>query len=140
LKTYLFNTLDYFYSGFVQREDLFSELVGGTRKFSTDSAYLVGALPTDFNSASCGILNGVAVRIEFTLSENSFFLMSTGTDVKFELEEVLIHVPCAELSDELALKIQNRLKKEDALIQFRRRQVVPFIIATNSTVYHSDSK
>jgi hypothetical protein len=124
---------------------MFSSLVtkAGTatkRVWNTTSTYLVGGLPTDFNSTANPILNGIAIRIEFTLCSNNFLLQTEYTNAKFELEEVMISIPCAELSDELALSIQHRIKKEPAIIQFRRRQCTPFVIPMNSTVFLSDSK
>jgi hypothetical protein len=128
------------FSGFVQRQQLFTTAKEGKRIWSVDSVYFVGYFPSDLNSCSSGIPNGVGIRIDFTLSESQFFLITDQTNVKFELEEVQLHVPCAELTDELALKVQNRLKKEDALIQFRRRQCIPFIIPKDTSVFLSDSK
>jgi hypothetical protein len=119
---------------------LFSKDDGGIRKWSKDATYFVGAFPSDLNSCSSGIPNGVGIRIDFTLSDSQFFLVTDQTNATFELEEVMLHVPCAELTDELALKVQNRLKKEDALIQFRRRQCIPFIIPKDTSVFLSDSK
>jgi hypothetical protein len=110
------------------------------RVWSKDSAYFVGPLPTDFRSSNCGILNGVQIRIELTLSDNDFFMMSSYTGATFQIEDVELLVPCAVLTDALALKIQNRLKKEASLIQFRRGQVLPFNIPSNSSIFISDSK
>ena len=110
------------------------------RVWNNNSVYFCGALPTDFNSSSAPILNGISVRIELTLSNNSFLLQTTYPGAKYELEDVIISIPCAEITDELALSIQHRLEKEPAIYQFRRRNCIPFVIPKNSTVFLSDSK
>ena len=136
-----------YFRGFQTREGLFSKLVTSKastpvtkRVWSNKSVYFCGALPTDFNSSSSPIINGVQIRVEFTLSNNNFLLQTSYPNAKFELEEVIISVPCAEVSDELALSIQKHLEKEPAVVQFRRRNCIPFVIPKNSTVFLSDSK
>jgi hypothetical protein len=133
------------YRGFQARENWFSKTVTNTAKVSTrvwspNSVYFVGGLPTDFNSTSNPIINGISVRIQFTLSSNNFLLQSEYGAAKFELEEAMISIPCAEISDELSMSIEARIKREPSVIQFRRRQCVPYVIPTNSSVFHSDSK
>jgi hypothetical protein len=133
------------YSGFNDRQALFSKVITepskpSYRKWSADSVYFIGDLCSDFQSCGVPLLNGVAVRFDFTLSDQNFFLLTASTGMHFELEDVTLHVPCAELSDELATKIQHRLEKEAAIMPFRRKQCVPFVIPSNTTVFLSDCK
>jgi hypothetical protein len=129
------------------RQGLFSHLVPDpdpkkpqTRVWDTEDVFFVGALPSDFRSSNCGILNGVQIRIELTLSDTDFFLMSDYAGATFQINDIELLVPCAVLTDALALKIQNRLKKEASLIQFRRGQVLPFNIPSNASSFISDCK
>jgi hypothetical protein len=111
------------------------------RIWSDKGAFFFGALPTDFNSTACPLLNGVSVKFVFTLTPQNIFLLTqeANEDVKFVLTYAAIHIPVGELSDEMALRINHRLKSEPALINYRRRQVLPFTIPANSKLFVSDS-
>jgi hypothetical protein len=127
-------------TGFVRRMDCFSQLDGRTRKWKDDSVLFVGKFASDLDSNQAGILNGVSCRIEFQLAQSAFFLMAeAGLDIKFEVEEMTLSIPTAVLSSDVFLKIERNLKSKDAVINFRRREVLPQTIPQNTIVWHSDT-
>lgn len=109
------------------------------RVFHTKEVYFVSALPSDFNSCRVPLISGVAVRIEFTVTDRKFFLMSSDPDARFEITDCEIHCPVAELTDVMALRTQSHLKASSALMNFRRRTVTPFIIPSNSMHYITET-
>ena len=101
--------------------------------------------PIEFNSMNAGIISGVKINIDMTLAAAAFYLMSpTGAghvaDANFQIEKIILSIPCPELTPQLAVSIERDMVKEAVLYQFKRRQLLPFTIAAGQSTYMSDSK
>ena len=148
-----FNSLEG--DGFVERMNLFFKVVEKTpanayegveadplpkeeRVWTGDSQYFIGPLFSDLDALP--IYNGVKVKIELRKAKNEFFLMGTHPGAKFQLEEVILHVPVGILHPKLAIHLETRLKETNMKLNFRRRNLIPFQVPKQSTSFYSDSK
>lgn len=119
--------------GFVERMDMFSEkkdVEGKTEKervWKEGATTLIGPLPTDFNATNCGIVMGVAVRLEFVVANPEFVLkgnQGAAANARFILEDVAILCPIGEMQDVPSASLVKRLQHEAIIFQFRRRYVL----------------
>lgn len=148
--------------GFIDRMDLFSTVDAKTpngvnaegenveegvradplpkpdRTWSGNSEYFIGPLFCDLDALP--IYNGVKVKIELRKAKDGFFLMGSQTGAKFQLEEVILHVPVGILHPKLAIHLETRLKETNMRLNFRRRNLIPFQVPKASTSFYSDSK
>lgn len=110
--------------------------------FKPGGADFVGYFDSDFANCTTGIISGVNIRIELKLATAKEFLLckESGKNPTYQIESFELMVPCAELSESLALKLMNRLKKEDALIKFERTQIIPLTIPTGTPLFFAESK
>lgn len=102
----------------------------------------VDFMPSDFSNCQTGIINGIAIRIEVKIPSAKEFLLCKDVTLNpvFKISEFELLVPCAELTESLSLKLMNRLKKEDALIHFHRRTVIPLTIKAGTPIFFAESK
>lgn len=74
------------------------------------------------------------------MQNDAFFLMKDASDpekYRFEITEFFLSVPTAELNDKLYDQIERSLSKKDAVLNFRRREAIPYQIPKGSKTYFS---
>ena len=124
--------------GLKERIELFSKQIGEKIVYNTTSTFLCGDFPIDITSPTEPILNGVTLRLELTLADHKFVLMSNVEDAQYEVTFCRLACPVGVPQRDQFGKVISRLKKEAAMYHFKRREVVRFNINKNSVSYISD--
>jgi hypothetical protein len=109
--------------------------------YKGNEVFFCGLLNHDFNTCTAGILNGIGLRLEFTLAPDKFILQQFGTiveDAHILLTDIKISIPVAEVEGSYALRVLERLRKEPALYQYRRRTLTPHTILNGTQYYWTD--
>ena len=134
--------------GATSRMDFFSTVDSATppkRVWKKEATFFRCFFPIEFNSINAGIISGVKINIDMALSSPAFYLMSPDgpnhvANANFQIEQIILSIPCPELTTQLAISIERDMVKEAVLYQFKRRQLLPFTIAAGQTLYVNDSK
>lgn len=124
-------------SGFWSRMTRFCDVESTTNKTKNwHSSWFIGRLGCDIDHS---IISGVDIRLEFTLQEPKFFLMTMpNKKFKFEMENMLVMAPARTLTPLVMEKMEQRFTTKDMILSFRRKEVVPFTIPSNCKQFLSD--
>ena len=111
--------------------------------YSTNPVSFVGKLHSDLLSSDCGIIPGIALRIELTRADVDFSLLIPSiTDTeKYQLKvkEACLLCSVATLSSDHYLKLQQNLETKSAAIYYKRVQVQNKAIPANSKTFISEN-
>ncbi len=123
------------------RRDLFKNAAKSA--YTTDPVTFVGKLHSDLLSCECGIIPGIALRVELTRADIDFTLMVpdiTDTE-KYQLiiKDATLLCSVATLSADHYTKLQQNLETKNAAIYYKRVQVQNKAIPANSKTFVSEN-
>ncbi len=124
-------------NGFDSRRDLFLE----NNEYSMAPVTFVGRILHELVSSQAGIIPGIAVRLELTLQNQDFIIMSNDNSEKYKLTIVKATVLCpvAQLRPELFRTIQRHLREKPVKMYYQKVQVTTKVIPANSQTFVTDS-
>ena len=121
--------------------------------YKEDGGTFIGRLGLDVEEAG-PIVNGINIRLSYYLNEPEFFLMggtknaaaAAGSSIqnltnkyKYKIHKFQIHALVHDLSPSLYDTLEARLRKQSAIMSYKRYSIVPFTIASGLTEWLSDS-
>ncbi len=124
-------------NGFDSRRDLFMR---SATEYSNLPVTFVGKLLHDLVSCQTGIIPGISVRIELTL-QNQDFLIMTDSDDKYKLTIVnaSLFCPVGQLRPNVFRTIQRHLKEKPIRMYYQKVQVTQKVIPANSQTFVTES-
>jgi len=101
-----------------------------------------GRIQHDLIGMESGILPGIAVRLELDFSSDAFRLMCKtdvkNDDYKFEISDLVLHVPVGDLNPKIYSNIESRLDlKKEAKLWYTRTSVMTKVIPKGTKVFDS---
>ncbi len=128
-------------ASFIMRQNFFKNST--KTAFITDPVSFVGKLHSDLVSCECGIIPGIALKVELTRADIDFTLIvpEIGDTEKYQLKikEACLLVSVATLSSDHYLKLQQNLETKSASIYYKRVQVQNKAIPANSKTFVSEN-
>ncbi len=123
-------------NGFDSRRDLFLE----EDAYSNAPVTFVGRILHELVSCQAGIIPGIAVRLELTLQNQDFIIM-TNEDTKFKLTIVkaTVFCPVGQLRPDVFRTIQRHLREKPVKMYYQKVQVTTKVIPSNSQTFVTDS-
>ncbi len=123
-------------NGFDSRRDLFMD----GDDYSPAPVTFVGKLLHELVSSQAGIIPGISIRVELTLQNQDFIIM-TNSDDKYKLTIVnaVLFCPVAQLKPDVFRTIQRHLKEKPVKIYYQKIQVTQKVIPANSQTFISES-
>ncbi len=123
------------------RRDLFKN--SSKSAYTTNPVTFVGKLHSDLLSCECGIIPGIALKVELTRADIDFTLMIpdiTDTEkYQLKIKEATLLCSVATLSTDHYLKLQQNLETKQAAIYYKRVQVQNKAIPANSKTFVSEN-
>ena len=120
-------------------------------KYKEDGGTFIGRLGLDIEEAG-PIVNGINIRLSYYLNDPEFFLMGGRKDATnakqilnltnkytFKIHKFQIHALVHDLAPSLYDTLEAKLRKQSAIMSYRRYSIVPFTIASGLTEWLSDS-
>ena len=148
------NSLNGLNTGLVKRISMMADyqvLENRVRKYHEDGLTLIGRLGLDVEEGG-PIVNGINIRLSYYLNEPEFFLMGGIQDPNavgsfknltkkytYKIHKFLIHAMAHDLSPSLYETLEAKLRKESAIMSYKRYSIVPFTISSGLSEWLSDS-
>ena len=124
-------------NGFDSRRSLF---MNDANSYSASPVTFVGKIFHELISTQTGIIPGISIRLELTL-QNQDFLIMTDTNAKYKLTIVnaILFCPVAQLRSEAFRHLQRHLVETPAKIYYQKIQVTNKVIPANSQTFVTES-
>ena len=126
--------------GFLARRLLFRNKADTA--YTLDPVTFMGLLHTDFNGVEGGILPGVEIKVEISLTPQDFLLHVDKNDTekyKISITDAKLSLPVATISSQMFTNMERLLEKQSAMYYLTRVQMTQRCIPANSLNYVSES-
>ncbi len=123
-------------NGFDSRRDLFME----NDSYTGAPVTFVGKILHELVSSQAGIIPGISIRLELTLQNQDFVIMTNSNDkYKITIVNAILFCPVAQLKPDVFRTIQRHLKEKPVKIYYQKVQVTHKVIPSNSQTFVSES-
>ena len=127
-------------TGFEERRRLFRNKENNA--YTLDPVTFMGLLHTDFNGVEGGILPGVEIKVEISLTPQDFLLHVHEKDTgkyKITITDAKLSLPVATISSQMFINIERSLEKQSAMYYLTKVQISQRCIPAKSRNYVSET-